>query len=179
MTVTLINMPGIFPGILTDTDTIKDYSSAASSNEVLTEEPPVLQAFEYEIPTGRLSIGWHVATPSWISPLLDEIVELLWLEENWFSYGAHKIELGIVISVFNFIGTLVENNSPKPLVGPTVDGGVQLEWHNNGITLEIEFVSPSTIEILYVENDQYHEWSELIGKPSERLLEAIRRIAGN
>jgi hypothetical protein len=57
--------------------------------------------------------------------------ELLALPENWDGYGAQRIERDAIAGARQFLS--------RVNVTPCVSGGVQLEWHTNGIDLELEF----------------------------------------
>lgn len=78
-------------------------------------------------------------TPSWLKPVAVRLVEILGLPHNWDSYGAKRIDLSIVEGAVNVLTQLPEGRQlPTPIVVPTSEGGLQLEWHRNGIDLEIK-----------------------------------------
>jgi len=64
----------------------------------------------------------------------DSMAYLLNLEEGWDSYGAKKISLVAIAEA----GRLLEQlDLPEPQIVPCSDGGVQLEWHQNGLDIEL------------------------------------------
>lgn len=80
--------------------------------------------------------------PGWLYPLLKQLQELLQLGRNWDSYGGCPIEPKAVEVALRIAGDVLSAEASPPTVVPTSQGGVQLEWHANGIDLEIA-VSPS------------------------------------
>ena len=59
-------------------------------------------------------------------------------EKNWDSYGAEPVtnasleQADLLLNWLKHIGA----QDPRPV--PTVDGGVQLEWHTGGLDVELE-----------------------------------------
>jgi hypothetical protein len=66
-------------------------------------------------------------------------VDLLTLKPNWDSYSADAIDPKLVHDAMNLINGLLAPTSPAPRVVPLSSGGLQLEWHRQGIDLEVVF----------------------------------------
>ena len=64
---------------------------------------------------------------------------LLTLPPNWDSYGAGAIDPNVVHDAMNYINGLLGPTSPAPRVIPLSSGGLQVEWHRNGVDLEVVF----------------------------------------
>ncbi len=77
--------------------------------------------------------------PAWFDPLMQGFVDLRTLPPNWNSYGAGSIEERLLNNAMNFVASLLGPNSPAPRVVPLSSGGLQLEWHRQGIDLEVVF----------------------------------------
>ena len=77
--------------------------------------------------------------PPWFDPLMQGFVDLLTLPADWDSYGAGAIDQNIVRYAMTFASGLLGPSSPAPRVVPLSSGGVQLEWHRQGIDLEVVF----------------------------------------
>ena len=103
--------------------------------------------------------------PELNNPLLREtllrIIDFGRLPSNWDSYGARKIEPQSVAAAIKFLIHETPGSLPLPSVVPTTAGGVQLEWHCNGVDLEVAFCSPSLIEVWFedLENGCQSEFS--------------------
>jgi len=64
-----------------------------------------------------------------------KVIELLNLPENWDSCGAAKIAPHKARQAIVFYETLVNE---MPSIIPTRGGGIQFEWHVNGVDIEID-----------------------------------------
>ncbi len=179
MTVTALNLPTGYPTGLYDRDTDKRETSAISSDEVLSEEKQIRKELKYETPYGVVKVEFQGYMPTWIFEVVQEVLSLLWLPKDWYSYGSNKVSFDIAKNVIQFLPSILLDQLPKPLVGPTSEGGIQIEWHNNGIDLESEFVINDKISVLHVENEIYTEWvQDIFSLPDEedRLNEIMKRL---
>jgi hypothetical protein len=60
------------------------------------------------------------------------------LETGWNGYGALPITEAAIKSAREIIPRLVKLGLSQPAIVPTVRGGIQIEWHENGVDLEID-----------------------------------------
>jgi hypothetical protein len=71
---------------------------------------------------------------------------------------------------------IMSHNSSLPQWTPTQQSGVQLDWHENGVDLEIAF-APGQNEGYAVFNDRTHpdgEWDGPLGEHIAALRELLR-----
>jgi hypothetical protein len=80
--------------------------------------------------------------PLWLYTVLGRLQYLISLRPNWDSYGARPIDPNAVIFALEFLRTSLPHDGKAPQIVPTSTGGLQLEWHANGVDLEVE-VDPS------------------------------------
>jgi hypothetical protein len=85
--------------------------------------------------------------PRWLNKVLREIDSLRYLERNWDSYGAPRVNRQSLTEAANILQQLATPGMPAPSVVPTSDGSIQLEWHTRGIDLEVRWVSPTTVHV--------------------------------
>ena len=97
------------------------------------------------------SIVWLASPslPTWVPAIVDDLVRLALLGDNWDSYGARPIRSENITTAFEALLTLVRPTTPRPYVVPTVSGGVQFEWHTEGADLEIEIAAPLRLEVFW------------------------------
>ena len=69
------------------------------------------------------------------------------LQPDWNSYDASAIDRE-AIRAAELIALALAHS---PQIAPTATGGVQLEWHTEGIDLEIEIKKDLSIEVFYEE----------------------------
>jgi hypothetical protein len=85
----------------------------------------------------------------WLGGAEKALQGFLDLPVNWDSYGARRIDPYIVTTGIQLLNDYIPQDSPPPHVVPTSRGGVQIEWHTQGIDLEIEVVSSDRLQIFY------------------------------
>lgn len=91
----------------------------------------------------RITVRLPRATSfSWFSEVVKEVVELTQLSEGWDSYGGQSPSHQVASRTVRFLGTLTQHEIPRPQLTPTSRGGIQLEWHQQEMDLEVEIVSP-------------------------------------
>lgn len=73
-----------------------------------------------------------------IERLDERAAELLALQPGWDSYSAKAINAIAVNRALRFCEWLADD-APVPDLVPLNDGGVQLEWHTEGMDEEMEF----------------------------------------
>jgi len=115
--------------------------------------------------------------PAWLAPTADAIDRLLGLEENWDSYGAARISVGIAIAALDFAFTEFDGSMTPPVVVPTSSGGLQFEWHTAGIDLEIEFTSPTRVMGFFEDREPGEVWEEDLSFNRQPLIRALSVLA--
>jgi len=110
----------------------------------------------------------EASSTEWQNKVLSTLKELVLLPENWDSYGARKIDPRNADYAFDLIGMLMTPNLPLPLIVPTNSGSIQLEWHNEGVDLEIKILSANKINV-YFDLEPYRDWEGVITYDLEPL----------
>ena len=98
--------------------------------------------------------------PKWLTTTVERMNELLELQPNWDSYGARCVEKHAVETALEILGTVMRPNTSPPTVVPTVEGGIQLEWHQNHIDLEVE-VKPEGQVLMFRQGGSQPEVSDV------------------
>ncbi|GJM23623.1 MAG: hypothetical protein DHS20C16_00380 [Phycisphaerae bacterium] len=124
---------------------------------------------------GSLVVSVQAPPPNWVIPTLQAMGELLELRTDWDSYGAKRINPSHVIAAINLLTLVMTENIPIPSVVPTSCGGVQLEWHTNGIDLEISTVSSYRFLVSFENSGEEKEW-ELTADLND-LVECLSKLS--
>lgn len=91
---------------------------------------------------------------------VNSVTNLLRLPFGWDSYSARPIDPQSAKAAIYVLADLLAERIQPPQVVPTVAGGIQLEWHQNGVDLEIE-ISASGAELVYFEDHKAQtSWEE-------------------
>lgn len=101
---------------------------------------------------------WH--PPQWLTALVSALDTLLRLPTGWSSYRSVPVREEIAIAIIDLLVQVMSDDSPPPAVVPTAHGGIQVEWHRNGIDLEIEALSPYRF-VAYFEDARAEHVEEL------------------
>ncbi len=116
-------------------------NSSELAPEILSHEPGLIivaaatggirRRMELRVP--------HVPVPKWLIPALERCAPLLLLPFDWNRGGAPPVELTAIQAAIDALWSFMGDRSSIPQWTPTRTGGVQLDWHENGVDLEIEF----------------------------------------
>jgi hypothetical protein len=109
----------------------------------------------------------------WFLPVLEKICDLGTLPPNWNSYRAVPIRIEAAVASISILLKLLLPTDPHPSIVPTSRGGILIEWHENGIDLEIDVHSLSHVHLAFSEGDIQEEIdrasTDLIGEKLQML----------
>jgi hypothetical protein len=117
-------------------------------------------------------------SPEWLGTVCREVQDLLKLPQGWNSYRARSIRPEIAAATEELLRNVAQANTPKPIVTPTVRGGIQLEWHTQGLDLEVECEAPDQFQVFFEDlRDNSVFEAELGLADMPRLSELVRGLA--
>lgn len=118
----------------------------ATTSEVLSWEGVVSAVSEWHGRLRPVKVRLRGFSPNAaIVETIEKLYSLTELQTGWNSYGARPIRPDVIYHVARWVPRLILSTTPGPSVVPRVQGGLQLEWHRNGIDLEIFVDSPTDI----------------------------------
>jgi hypothetical protein len=94
---------------------------------------------------GRAELGHPSRGRSYLAESVLRLWALMRLEPGWDSYGAQVISPRAVEAALAFL--VQSSTKPRPSVVPTSNGGIQLEWHNGRIDIEIECMPNGNVQL--------------------------------
>ena len=183
MPVNINTWPEWRPRTLTDRrndiTTVRHQSGAAglSPKEIKRPHSSTVEVLVTEAGGERKRIQFTVSSapiPKWLAQVVDAGSRLLLLPHNWDQQGAPRVLPITIESALDALCLFMEGESSLPQWTPTREGGVQLDWHERGIDLEIEF-SPSSLEGHAVFSDQHGRYAEWDGPVAENIV-ALRSL---
>ena len=89
------------------------------------------------------------AETGWERQILPVICRFLDLPDNWDSYGGRALKLETGMFALKILNEIMDAQTPIPHVVPIATGGVQLEWHENDLDLELTISAPYDCELWY------------------------------
>lgn len=87
--------------------------------------------------------------PSWLLSTFDRIRELVVLPTGWDGHDGRPVDIDVAAFAIQFLLQTLEPDGPAPQVVPLSYGGIQLEWHEQGIDLEVEVEAPNRIFVSF------------------------------
>ena len=96
----------------------------------------------------------------WLETLRASIAKIANLQDNWDSYGASAISMDLLKSSLDLLSNVIGPKDPLPSIVPTVTGGIQFEWHVNGVDLEVEIESLGQVKVYYEHGNKVEEWEK-------------------
>ena len=90
-----------------------------------------------------------LSSPRWEKVLLREVERLTELKQGWDSYGAPPIRWDAGLFALIILHNTMLPGTPLPQIVPTSVGGIQLEWHERGVDLELHVTGPYECELWY------------------------------
>jgi hypothetical protein len=112
-------------------------------------------------------------SPAWFGRVKKRLNGLASLPLDWDSYGGIPADPRAARLAEEMIEWFAVDGVPPPDVFANGDGGVQLEWHINGVDAVISFSSDDETSVTYQDlSDDGESWS---GAASDSRLQTIRK----
>ena len=93
---------------------------------------------------------------AWFSTTIDAL-EALPLGADGWAAGATRTQPEAVERLLQVLTEVLDSHTPPPCIVPTHEGGVQAEWHCNGVDLEIEVTPAGAVEYYFRSPLEEHE----------------------
>ena len=116
--------------------------------------------------------------PTWMKATLKQLEEISTLERNWDSYGAPVIAPSRIAQAYNVVQSVMHDCAPPPILLPTSDGGIQIEWHTHGVDLEISLVSDADLDISFEDlREEFPSFEGVLISDVTQLVQYVRVLA--
>jgi len=84
---------------------------------------------------------------TWENDIQKRIADLMKLPDNWDGYNSPRLREDVVNFAWTVMKQLMHPQAPSPQVVPSSGGGLQLEWHEKDIDLEVNFTETYRCEL--------------------------------
>lgn len=92
-----------------------------------------------------VSVFGAVREPEWLPQIRARVIDLLKLPEGWDGHDGKPVNRETMAFALQFLVQELDPSTPAPWLVPLSYGGVQAEWHEKELDLEIEFIAPNKI----------------------------------
>lgn len=113
----------------------------------------------------------------WLAAIIERLNHLLALPDNWDSEGAERVNRAAATMAMQLLVLAASVGAPQPTVGPTVEGGLQVEWHTHGIDLEIETLASGRFDVLFEDHLSGDDWEAEAGLSSPAITMPLMELA--
>lgn len=117
------------------------------------------------------------AEPGWLKPVQTRIRQLSELRYDWDHQGGARINREVLFFAWHVIRETFENDTPPPAIVPLSYGGVQIEWHEKAIDLEIEIEAPFRVHVWYRDSERGSEFEDDLQQDFGKLDDPLRRLS--
>jgi hypothetical protein len=156
----------------------KELPGEEATEDEIEDAVARLQATFHRELTRHLVVSDAKDRPTWVAEIDDRLAELVALPENWNSYGARRVDPAVARSTRELLLQTVRADTPRPALVPTSHGGIQIEWHTEGVDLEIEIPKADRYLVLWERaRDQGEEELELGPGDLPRLRQLVASVS--
>lgn len=92
-----------------------------------------------------ISVFGAVREPEWFPQIRARVIGLLKLPAGWDGHDGKPVNRGTMTFALQFLSQELDASTPAPWLVPLSYGGIQAEWHEKELDLEIEFIAPNKI----------------------------------
>ena len=153
--------------------TIREWGHHASTFKAHSSGQPASLDYSFQPASGFFSQSFFLSygqekmlSSNWVDLTMQRILALPWHSDGWIS-GARRTDPAAAKRLLNVLMRILDSQAPAPAIVPTWLGGVQAEWHRNGVDLEISVNPGGTVEYYFNNNDEEREgiasddWAQL------------------
>lgn len=162
------------------TGSLREPSPAVTSMRAITSEVPEENFVSKFTPTpirlGKVTIPVTPQAQVRIERAIQQMQGFGILDADWDSYGAHIVQSDAVLQAILLLAMVfnVREDLADPMIVPTSEGGVQLEWDRDDVHLEFE-VKPSRNVDVYWERPDGETWEGPL-QNQRSLLRFLQRL---
>ena len=150
---------------------------ALSKPTVVIAEPELRVTIRREGPNVSAKIHATAPMPKPLLQAIHGIVDLLALQPGWNSYSAKPIPSPNAVRAIQLLAEFLDTGTPPPVIVPTVHGGIQLEWHRNGVDIEIYVESPEDVSFFARQVGSVESLEEPLLGHEENLRTWLKRVS--
>ena len=113
---------------------------------------------------------------TWQNEVVSTLCRFVELPENWDSYGGRPLRHDTGMFALQLINGVMGPAIPSPHFIPVADGGVQIEWHMNGLDIELYISAPYESELVVVDHISGERKTFSLKSDYTALKDALKKL---
>jgi hypothetical protein len=114
--------------------------------------------------------------PPWQNDVVNSLCRFLELPNGWDSYNGRPLRHDTGMFTLQLLNSVLLASTPTPHVVPIADGGVQVEWHQNRLDIELYISAPYACELTVIDHLQNTAESIPLTTNFDRLSLALKTL---
>ncbi len=115
--------------------------------------------------------------PAWLPTVQERIRQLVGLPEGWDGHDGKPVKIDVARFALRLLRETLDPLGPAPQLVPLSYGGLQLEWHENGIDLEIEVEAANRIFVSFEDHSTGEQLEKEMSTDYREVSQIMRRLA--
>ncbi|MFZ1416630.1 MAG: hypothetical protein WAS73_18950 [Defluviicoccus sp.] len=94
---------------------------------------------------------------AWVESTQRQLEEIQALQDGWDGYRAGPIRRDVIHFAEAVLNQIMKPLTPAPHIAPMAHSGLMIEWHTNGVDLEIEIEHPGRLWVSFEDSRTQQE----------------------
>lgn len=114
--------------------------------------------------------------PPWQNDVVNSLCRFLELPNGWDSYNGRPLRHDTGMFTLQLLNSVLSASTPAPYIVPISDGGVQAEWHQNQLDIELYVSAPYACELTVIDHLQNTTETTALTTNFDPLSVALRKL---
>ena len=106
-----------------------------------------------------------------------KLSDLINLPEGWDGHLGRPVDFDVAKFAVKFLASTLDSESPAPQIVPLSYGGLQLEWHERDIDLEIEIEIPNRLFVSFTDHRGDEEFEREFSADYSEVTRVLRILS--
>lgn len=112
----------------------------------------------------------------WQNDVVNSLCRFLELPNGWDSYNGRPLRHDTGMFTLQLLNSVLVAPTPTPQLVPVADGGVQAEWHQNQLDVELYISAPYACELTIIDHTTNTVETILLTTNFDRLSAALKTL---
>lgn len=131
----------------------------------------------FSVPKLRAFSSFELANDDWSSQVQRRLNRLTNLPVGWDGYNAQRVSTLTARFAWDLLSSVMTKGTAAPSVVPVTGGGLQIEWHRNGLDIELYVSKPMKAELFVSYSDDRPDLEIELTSDFRLLSSALAELA--